>query len=164
MTDRPSLAARRLLAGAALLAAAGGASACRDVADAVFTPPRATLRSVSLGALGTNGPSLDVTLLLENRNPYTLTATRTRYRLLTADSAEIGSGSLDERVTVGANDSVAVTLPVGLSWSAIGGAGRELLRGTDVDLQLLGDVTVETPVGERTIPLRARRTVQGVRR
>jgi LEA14-like dessication related protein len=157
----PLLRARRALA-AALLATAG--TACSQVADAVFTPPRATLRSVAFGALGTSGPSLDVTLQLENPNPYALTATRTRYRLLTADSAELGSGAVDERVTVAANDSATVTLPVSLDWSALGGAGQALMRGTDVDLQLLGEVTVETPVGERTIPLQARRRVQGVRR
>jgi LEA14-like dessication related protein len=163
MISRTLSPARRALTAAALLAAAGS-GACSEVADAVFTPPRATLRGVAFGALGTNGPGLDVVLLLENPNPYALTATRTRYRLLTADSSEIGSGALDERVTVAANDSATVTLPVSLSWSALGGAGQELLRGGDVDLRLLGEVTVETPVGERTIPLEARRSVRGVRR
>jgi LEA14-like dessication related protein len=156
----PTLFARRALAAALFVSTA----ACSEVADAVFTPPRATLRSVAFGALGTSGPSLDVTLLLENPNPYSLTATRTRYRLVTADSAEIGRGAVDEPVTVAANDSATITLPVSLDWSALGGAGQALMRGSDVDLELLGDVTVETPVGERTIPLRARRRVQGVRR
>ena len=158
----PAHRLRRAAAGALLLALAAGAG-CRDAAELVFTPPRATLRGISLGALGTNGPSLDVAVALENPNPYALTATGARYRLMLADSTEVGSGALSERVTVGAGDTATVRLPVTLGWSALGGAGRDLLRGTDVEVMVLGEVTVETPIGERAVPLRARSRVRGVR-
>lgn len=147
-----------------LVAAAGLAGvACRDVADAVFTPPRATLAGVAIGALGTAGPSLDVTLHLENPNPYSLTATSASYRLMVNDTTEVGSGATTEDVTVGAGDTVTVRLPVTLGWSALGGAGQTLLRGADVDVMVLGEVVVDTPLGERAVPLRARSRVRGLR-
>lgn len=147
----------------ALVAAAALTAACRDVADAVFTPPRATLAGVAVGALGTAGPSLDVTLLLENPNPYSLTATGASYRLMVNDTTEVGSGATTEDVTVGAGDTVTVRLPVTLGWSALGGAGQTLLRGADVDVMVVGEVTVDTPLGERAVPLRARSRVKGLR-
>lgn len=153
--------ARPLLA---LVVACAALAACGEVAEAVFTPPRATLGGVAVGALGTAGPSLDVTLLLENPNPYSLTATGARYRLLVDDSTEAGSGATSERVTVGAGDTVSVRLPVTLGWSALGGAGRALLGGTDVDVTVVGEVTVETPLGERAVPIRARSRVRGLGR
>ena len=153
----------RTLAALALGAVAVTAVSCRDVADAVFTPPRATLAGVAVGALGTAGPSLDVSLLLENPNPYALTATGARYRLMVNDTTEVGSGATTEDVTVGARDSVRVRLPVTLGWSALGGAGQTLLGGTDVDVMVVGEVVVDTPLGERTVPLRARSRVKGLR-
>ena len=153
----------RALAVLATAASAAGGASCRDVADAVFTPPRATLAGVAVGALGTAGPSLDVALLLENPNPYSLTATEARYRLMVNDTTEVGSGATTTDVTVGGGDTVTVRLPVTLGWSALGGAGQVLLRGTDVDVMVVGDVTVDTPLGERTVPLRARSRVRGLR-
>ena len=154
---------RRTLAALAVGAVSMTGASCRDVADAVFTPPRATLAGVAVGALGTAGPSLDVSLLLENPNPYSMTATGARYRLMVNDTTEVGSGATTEDVTVAARDSVIVRLPVTLGWSALGGAGQAILGGTDVDVMVLGEVMVDTPFGERTVPLRARSRVKGVR-
>lgn len=154
---------RRTLAVLAVAAASTTGASCGDVADAVFTPPRARLAGVAVGALGTAGPTLDVALVLENPNPYTLTATGARYRLMVNDTTEVGSGATTEDVTVGARDSITVRLPVTLGWSALGGAGQALLGGTDVDVMVVGEVMVDTPLGDRTVPLRARSRVKGLR-
>ena len=149
---------------APLLAAALLAAACGELAERAFTPPSAVVQDVAIQGASLEGPTLIVALRLANENTFPLTATGARYRLVLADSTEVGSGSSAERVTIGARDTAVVRLPVTLSWNALGGAGRDLLGGGDVEVQVLGEVMVDTPVGEHAVPLRARSRVRGLRR
>lgn len=125
--------------------------------ERVFTPPTVALRGVAVTGIGIGGAALGVTLVISNPNPYPLAATRASYRLLAGgDSTEVGRGNATQPLSVGANDSATVTLPLDVSWSGLQRAGRGALRGGAVDYRVVGEVVADTPLGERPIPLDAR--------
>ena len=138
--------------GAALLVVGG----CRAAVERVFTPPTAALRGVQVVGLGLEGASLAVTLSLANPNPYPLAASGATYRLLAADSIEVGRGSIATPLRVGGRDSTLVTLPVDVSWKGLRRAGRGAARGGAVDYRVLGEVLASTPLGDRAVPIDAR--------
>jgi hypothetical protein len=149
MTHSAHARRARLLAPVALLTLAGG---CRAAAERVFTPPSAALRGVEVAGFGAGGAALAIA----NPNPYPLAASRASYRLLAADSTEVGTGSASEPVRVGARDSALVRLPLTVSWSALGRAGRGAARAGTAEYRIVGEVIADTPLGDRAIPIDAR--------
>ena len=140
----------------AALALAASAAGCGRVVDRVFTPPDVAFRGVSLRGLGPAGGSVDVVLRIHNPNAYALTATRVSYRLLVADSVEVGRGTSSDTLRVAARDSAAVHLPLDVSWRGLRAAGRQAARGGAVDYRIVGEVVAATPLGGHTFPLDAR--------
>ena len=141
---------RRVIAAAALLGAAaiGG---CATIGRAVFEEPVVDFRSLRINGLGVTGGSLDLQLAVFNPNGFDLEATRFTYNLL-MDSTRVAEGALDTRQTFRSGDSTVVTIPINFSYAGLGRAGRELLQRGTVNYRVLGDVTVDTPLGSFTRP------------
>jgi hypothetical protein len=150
--------ARIRLAGAALAlgAASAAVAACRGVADRVFTPPDVIFRGVALRALGPAGGSIDVVLRIHNPNRYALTTTRVSYRLLVADSVELGRGTSLDTLHVGAGDTAIVRLPLDVNWRGLRAAGRQAVHGGAVAYRITGEIVAATPLGGHTFPLDTR--------
>lgn len=106
--------------------------------------------------LGPAGGVVDVRLLVHNPNPYPLSAERATYRLLTADSVEVGRGEATDSLQVPAHDSAEVRLPVAVSWAALARAGAGALGTGAVDYRVVGEVRARTPVGTFPVPVDAR--------
>lgn len=138
------------------MAAVLALAACSEVARRAFTPPRAEFRGVALRQFGLTGGRVEVTLALANPNPYALTATGARYRLLVHDSITIGQGTTADTVRLGAHDSATVHLPLDLDWGSMRAAGIDVLRSGTARYRIIGDVNVETPLGTYAVPLDAR--------
>lgn len=128
---------------------------CREVASRVFTQPTVQFQSVKLGAVGLNGATVNVAIRIINPNAYALTAKSARYQLLAGENVKVGEGSVTQAVTVAAHDTVVVSLPVSTTWDALGRAGGTLVGSGTVNYTLQGDVIADTPIGDRTIPLRS---------
>ena len=140
----------------AALLAVSTLTACREAAERVFTPPRVEFQAADVRGVSLAGGELDVVLRLHNTNPYALTATGARYRVIVGDSTEIGRGSATQPVTVAARDSADVRLPIALSWQALGRAAGGARRGDLISYRVTGEVDVRTPIGTRTVPVDAR--------
>ena len=143
---------RALLAATAALSAA----ACNDVVKRVFTQPTVTFRDVRVRGVGLQGGTVDVVLRVANPNPYALSATGATYRLLVADSVEVGHGTPAQAYEVPANDSADVTLPLEVSWRGLQKVGRAALADGAVAYRVVGTITASTPVGAHDFPLDAR--------
>jgi LEA14-like dessication related protein len=141
---------RKLAVVTALAAALAGAG-CASLGRQVFEEPVVTFKGVQINGLGVSGGALDVILSVYNPNGFDLNATRLTYRLL-VDSAEVGTGAIDQRFTVQDNDSTVVRLPINFQYAGLGAAGRQLLSSGTVNYRVLGDVTVSTPLGNFTRP------------
>ena len=130
--------------------------ACREATERVFATPRVEFKGLDVRGISAGGGAVDVTLRLHNANPYSLTAKGARYRVLVGDSVELGQGSVTESVSLPAHDSADVTLPLDLSWQALGRAGSSAVRDGRVDYRVTGEIDVATPLGTRPVPIDAR--------
>lgn len=149
------------------LAALGG---CQAAVDRAFQRPTMAFRGAAVRDVGPDGGVVDVRLLVRNPNPYPLRAGRATYRLLTADSVEVGRGEATDSLAVPARDSAEIRLPVTVSWQALASAGVGALAAGAatgaVEYRVLGEVLARTPVGSFPVPVdargRARLTVPGL--
>ena len=137
-------------------AAAAATSGCQAAADRAFQRPTVAFRGATLRGVGPTGGVVDVRLLVRNPNPYPLSAERATYRLLTADSVEVGRGEATDSLRVPARDSAEVRLPVAVSWAALARAGAGALGTGAVDYRVVGEVRARTPVGTFPVPVDAR--------
>lgn len=137
---------------AMLAAVVVGCAACAGAVERVFTRPTVTMRGVRAASLGLGGSSLEVTLSVANPNPYRLTAKRVTYRLFVRDSVEVGSGTTTEPLSVPGRDSTLVRLPLDVSWAGLRAAGRDVLADGTVAYRMVGDLVLDTPIGDRTLP------------
>jgi LEA14-like dessication related protein len=149
-TGRATRRRRAALMVAALAVVAAG-SACATLGRAVFQQPTVNFRGLRVNGLGVTGGSLDVELAVFNPNNYDLESTRFTYNLL-MDTVRVANGLIETRRTFRSGDSTVVTIPVNFTYAGLGRAGAQLLRSGTVDYRVLGDVTVDTPLGNFTLP------------
>src|SRR3990170_4238681 len=133
---------RMALAVFAAIALAG----CATLGGNVFREPVVHFNDAKIRGLGLSGGSVDVVLSVYNPNRFDLNATRLTYRLMVEDK-QIGTGALNNAFRVGDNDSTYVTIPVDFTNSGLGAAGRQLLSTGSINYRVLGDFTVDTPLG-----------------
>lgn len=134
----------------ALLAAAL-VTGCASLGRGVFREPIVRFGAVNIKGLGLTGGALDVVLNVYNPNGFDLNATRLTYRLM-VDDKDLGTGALDRAFRVRDGDSTTVTIPVDFSYSGLGAAGRQLLSTGSVNYRVIGDLTLDTPLGSFTRP------------
>ncbi len=134
-----------------LALAAAALAGCSALGRAVFKQPVVELRDVRLAGLGLTGGNLDVVLAVYNPNGYQLDATNLRYRLL-VDTVEVANGAVTRRNAFRSGDTTIVHLPVTFSYAGVGAAGRELTQSGAVNYRVLGEITVDSPIGNRTFP------------
>jgi LEA14-like dessication related protein len=129
---------------------------CRSVSRRVYQPPTVALRNVTVDRIGLTGGSLRVALLVRNPNFYSLSSAGMRYQLLVGDSVTIASGVDSTHRRIGANDSAVVELPVQVSWDGLSAAGRAIAATGLVPYQVIGNITLDTPLGTHEVPVNQR--------
>ena len=129
---------------------------CREVSRRVYRPPSVALRNVAVEGVGLTGGSLRVALLVRNPNFYPLNTAGMRYQLLVGDSIAIAAGIDSTHHRVAANDSAIVELPVQVSWQGLSTAGRAIAASGLVPYQLVGNITLDTPIGAHDIAVNQR--------
>ena len=131
-------------------------ASCREVSRRLYHPPTVALRNVVVDGIGLSGGSLRVALLVRNPNFYSLSTAGMRYQLLVGDSVTIATGVDTTHRRIGANDSTIVELPVQVSWQGLSAAGRGIAESGLVTYQLVGNITLDTPLGTHDIPVNQR--------
>jgi LEA14-like dessication related protein len=147
---------RRRVTIIAIAVAATMLGGCREVSGRLYRPPTVALRNVAVDAIGLTGGSLRVALLVRNPNFYSLSTAGMRYQLLVGDSVPIAAGADTTHRRVAANDSVIVELPVQVNWQGLSLAGRSIAASGLVPYQLIGTITLDTPLGAHDIPVNQR--------
>lgn len=139
----------RRFALAALVALALGG--CASLGLGSFREPVVHFNDARLRGLGLSGGSVDVVLSIYNPNRFDLNATRLTYRLMVEDR-DLGTGALNNAFRVGDNDSTLVTIPIDFTYAGLGAAGRQLITSGSINYRVIGDFTVDTPLGNFTRP------------
>ena len=124
---------------------------CASLGLGGFKEPLVHFNDAKIRGLGLSGGSVDVVLSIYNPNGFNLNASRLTYRLLVEDK-DLGSGQLANAFRVGSNDSTYVTIPVDFTYAGLGAAGRQLLQQGSINYRVIGDFTVDTPLGSFTRP------------
>ena len=141
----------RRFVSAVAIAVVVASTGCSSLGRAVFEEPIVTFKDVRINGLGLAGGDLDIMLNVYNPNRFKLDATRLTYRLM-VDSVQFGTGAIDQRFVVQEGDSTTVTLPLKFNYAGLGGAARQLLSSGSVNYRVMGDFTVNTPLGNFTRP------------
>ncbi|MDQ3080793.1 MAG: LEA type 2 family protein [Gemmatimonadota bacterium] len=124
---------------------------CASLGLGSFREPVVHFNDAKIRGLGLSGGSVDVVLSVYNPNKFDLNASRLTYRLMVEDK-ELGTGALNQAFRVRDNDSTYVTIPVDFTYSGLGSAGRQLLSTGTINYRVIGDFTVDTPIGSFTRP------------
>jgi len=127
-------------------------AACAGLASQAFQNPVVNLRDVRVMSLGTTGGNLEVHLGVYNPNNYRLDASQLRYNVFVGDSVRMANGTVEPRTSIQAGDSTIVKIPVSFTYMGLGTAASSLLRTGAVSYKVTGDFTVNSVVGNFTVP------------
>jgi LEA14-like dessication related protein len=125
--------------------------ACAMLGRQAFQSPVVALRDVRLNRLTLSGGTLDVVLHVYNPNEFRLDANHFAYRLM-IDTLVVANGEIAQRTTFQPTDSATVRIPVQFTFNAVGQAGQRLMQTGSVEYRVVGDITVASMIGDRTIP------------
>jgi LEA14-like dessication related protein len=123
--------------------------ACSALGRRVFTPPTVLVESVRLVGVGFSGGTVDIAVFVFNPNKFDLDSKRVNYTVM-VDTIPLGSGTITDRLVVGAKDSALVRIPVTFGLPQILAAGSKFLQGGSIPYRFVGDITVGSPIGDIT--------------
>jgi LEA14-like dessication related protein len=127
-------------------------AACAGLAKQAFQNPIVNLRDVRVMSLGASGGNIELHLGVYNPNNYRLDASQLRYNVFVGDSVRMANGTFEPRTSVQAGDSTIVRIPVSFTYAGLGAAASQLLRTGAVNYRVNGDFTVNSVVGNFTVP------------
>jgi LEA14-like dessication related protein len=133
---------------AAVLAVSAG---CATLGRSSFKEPVVTFKDARVTGLGVTGGSIEIVLDVHNPNHFRLDGTRLTYRVM-VDSVPFGDGVFTDKFQVEEGETSTVRLPFSFSYAGVGAAGRQLMQTGSVEYHVLGDMTVQTPLGSFTRP------------
>lgn len=147
--------ARRRGAGARValaLTAALAVAACSQLVRS----PTVRIADVRVASVGLLGGTADVTLQVENRNSFALTAEEIGYRLSFAEAdgdwRVLTEGTSEQRIRIEGADSARVQLQVPFEYEDLGRALGSLLSSGELAYLLEGEVEFDTPVTNVRVP------------
>jgi LEA14-like dessication related protein len=116
---------------------------CSTLAMATFRRPEMTFRGIEVYSLGLEGADLDLLVDVYNPNGFDFGLDRVTYDL-TVEKVRWGKGETASPLSVGANSTTTLRLPLTLDWTQISGLGRDVMRRGTVRYGVSGNVTVST--------------------
>ncbi len=142
----------------ALWAVAAVLSSCASLGSAAFSPPQVSLSEVQLLGIGLSGGTLNLVLAVHNPNAYQITGGRLEAEVA-LEETQFGEIAIERVLTLPANDTTRVEVPLRFSWQGVGAGARGFLQRGSVSYVLTGSLIAETPMGEHSVPVRTTGTV-----
>jgi LEA14-like dessication related protein len=128
---------------------AAALSACSSVVE----EPEVKLDGISVGSVGFEGGTLRVRLNVINPNSFGLQAEGLDYLIEVAEEGEgaaswdtLSVGTFNERITVEADDSAFVEIPIRFRYRDLSGALGSLLATGSFDYRISGNVQLREPM------------------
>jgi len=132
-----------------LLLIGSALTACSSVVE----EPEVKLDGISVGSIGLEGGTLRVRLNVINPNSFGLQAEGLDYLIEVAEEGEneaswdtLSLGSYDQRITVEADDSAFVEIPIRFRYRDLSGAIGSLLATGSFDYRISGNVQLREPM------------------
>ena len=124
---------------------------CHHAHSAPFQQPAVTFRDLRVRRIGLNEGAVDIVVAVDNPNSYVLSAHRATYALM-AGSDTVGLGAIEEPFQIVAAATSDVHLPLSVSYSGLGVAGKQVMNAGTVLYRVVGTVTLSTPSGSTDVP------------
>lgn len=134
----------RGLVAAALLAGCAGL-------PGVFKDPDLGLQRVAVHGVDLTGGTMDLVVGVYNPNGFDLHGTKVQLGLDVEDS-HVGDLEYTQDFQVQKGDTTVLVLPLRFNWNGLAGAVRTALGYGELPYTLKGQLTVETPLGNRQVP------------
>ncbi|HET7790214.1 MAG TPA: LEA type 2 family protein [Gemmatimonadales bacterium] len=128
-------------------------AACATLRGIYFREPEIHLQEVRVTSLGLAGGTVDLEFDVYNPNNYRVRSTRL-FVGLDLEGTHFGDGLLDNPVELAPEYHNRIVLPVRFEWSGVGAGARALLTRQELAYELGGEVTLATPLGDKTVTLR----------
>lgn len=116
-----------------------------------FLEPNVELDRVIVRGVGVRGGTLDLVVNVENPNNFDLRGTRLQVGFDVEDS-HVGDITYDDDFAVSQGGQTTLTLPVRFEWAGVGSALRSALSYGDIPYKMNGQLTLQTPFGDRSVP------------
>lgn len=128
---------------------------------AAYKRPEVRFEGMRLGGVGLRGGTFYAQLQVVNPNGFRLESSSLTYDFEVTDAARtaddgwmrLTSGTFDEPIRVGANDSADVEIPIPFEYAQLGGALQSIMNGGTVGYRVSGVVSLRQPV-RRNVPYR----------
>ena len=117
-----------------------------------FERPTFRLEYIEVTRLDFEGGALRLQLAIFNPNVYELRAGQLS-AVLDLEGTRFGEAAFEREVKLAGGEQTWVTVPMEFSWAGVGAAARGLLTRGAVAYRLEGRLQVQTPGGERSVPL-----------
>lgn len=122
---------------------------CAGLKD-YFKDPDLKLQRVVVRGVGLTGGTMDLVVGVYNPNAFDLRGTRLRVGL-DVEGSHVGDAEYARAFQVQKGDTTAVMVPVRFNWNGLAGAVRSALGYGELPYKLTGQLTVGTPIGDRSI-------------
>jgi LEA14-like dessication related protein len=116
-----------------------------------FKDPEVHLNRVVVRAINLSGGNLDLMVAVRNLNSFVINSTRFQLGF-DVEGSHLGDINYENDFQVPKTDSTVLSLPVRFNWAGVGGAVRAALGYGDIPYKMKGQITLDTPFGQKTVP------------
>ena len=138
----------RMVIGWACLAAL--TAACAGIGD-YLKEPDIRLDHVTVRGVGLTGGVLDLVVDVHNPNSFDLRGIGMRVGF-DVEESHVGDVEYSEAFVVNEDDTTRLTLPVRFEWAGVGNVVRSALGYGEIPYRMKGEVSLQTPFGQRAVP------------
>jgi LEA14-like dessication related protein len=115
-----------------------------------FKDPDVHLQRVVVRGVGLTGGTMDLMVGVYNPNAFALQGTKLQLGFDVEDS-HVGEVEYNSGFQAQQGDTTVLTLPLNFTWNGLAGAARTALGYGELPYTMKGQLSVATPIGERTV-------------
>jgi LEA14-like dessication related protein len=115
-----------------------------------FKDPDVHLQRVVVRGVGLTGGTMDLMVGVYNPNAFALQGTKLQLGFDVEDS-HVGDVEYNSGFQAQQGDTTVLTLPLSFTWNGLAGAARTALGYGELPYTMKGQLSVATPIGERTV-------------
>jgi LEA14-like dessication related protein len=128
-------------------------SSCATLGKLHFQEPDVRLERIDVTGLTFSGGTLDLVFDVFNPNDYRIRSTRMEVDL-ELEGTHFGTALIDRPLDLSPANHSRVILPTRFEWAGLGAGARALLTKQAVGYGVVGKVTLDTPLGDKTVALK----------
>jgi len=115
-----------------------------------FKDPDVHLQRVVVRGVGLTGGTMDLMVGVYNPNAFALQGTKLQLGF-DVENSHVGDVEYNSGFQAQQGDTTVLTLPLSFNWNGLAGAARTALGYGELPYTMKGQLSVATPIGERTV-------------